>query len=154
MRGDVTDTPCKQWVEDCLLRRRVPSDPVHHPPHPIFPVSIVLSMVQGQVSRAVREKKRSDSVLLCCEVQLLWEVQELWETPLATSWMPGPLFKWFIFRKFSGCDGWGDTSFLHLSLLLDSCLYRARMCGKPSVATLYMLASGTSPNGMVVAAAV
>lgn len=74
MREDITDAFCKQWVEDYQVRRHVPGDPVPCPPYPDFPVGIVLSVVQGQVSRAVREKRKSDSVLLCCKVQLLWKV--------------------------------------------------------------------------------
>ena len=80
MREDVTDTFCKQWVEDGQLRRDAPGDPVPRPPHLDFPVGTVLSVVQGQVSRAVRERRNSDSVLLCCKVQLLSKVQESRET--------------------------------------------------------------------------
>ena len=37
MREDVTDTFCKQWVEDCQLRRDAPGDPVPRPPPPRLP---------------------------------------------------------------------------------------------------------------------
>jgi len=75
------------------------------PPHPDFPVGIVLSEMQGQVSKAVREKRKSDSVLLCCKVQLLWNTQEMREASIGIPCMSGPLFKWFIYRKFSFCGG-------------------------------------------------
>lgn len=58
MREAVTDTFCTQWVEDYQLRS------VPCPPHLDFSVGTVLSVVEEQVPRAVKEKRKSDSVLL------------------------------------------------------------------------------------------
>lgn len=103
MREDVTDTSCKQWVEDCQLRSDVPGDPVPRPPHPDLLVGIVLSMVQGQVTRAVREEEKSQcSAVLQSSASV---ESERVETQLGTSSVSGPHFKRFIYRKFSGCGG-------------------------------------------------
>lgn len=72
----------------------------------------------------------------CPVVSHLWEVQKSRGSYLGMSCMSGLLFKQFMYRKFSVHDGWDDTSFIHLSLLLDSILFRAHMYWKPSMADI------------------
>lgn len=80
MKENATATFYKQWVEDCQLRGDVSGDPVPCPTTSTSQLALCSQWCKEQVSKAVREKGNSDSVLLCCKFQLLWKVQELRET--------------------------------------------------------------------------
>lgn len=87
-----------------------------------YPVPLTLTSQLELCSQRWKSSKgseRKEEEWQCPVVSHLWKVQESRETQLEMSCMSGPLFKQFIYWKLSVHDGWDDTSFIHLSLLLD-----------------------------------